>query len=63
MNENWCWSNNVAKQNFEDMAYTYRKEYALHISQAKRKTTKLKRLEKIISNLEQNIKMHEHYNC
>ena len=45
------------------MAYTYRKEYALHISQAKRETTKLKRLEKVISNLEQNIKMHEQYNC
>jgi len=56
-------NNKLAKQNFENMAYTYRKEYALHISQAKRQTTKLKRLDKVISNLEQNIKMHEQYNC
>ncbi len=43
------------------MAYTYRKEYARHISDAKRETTKLSRLEKVISNLEKNIKMHEQY--
>ena len=55
--------NQLAKINFENMAYTYKKEYALHISEAKRDTTKLKRLEKIISNLEQNIKMHEQYKC
>ena len=55
--------NQLAKNNFENMAYTYKKEYALHISEAKRDSTKLKRLEKIISNLEQNIKMHEQYKC
>jgi hypothetical protein len=55
--------NKIANRNFENMAYTYRKEYALHISQAKRESTKLKRLAKVISNLEQNIKMHEQYNC
>ncbi len=55
--------NKLANDNFEKMAYTYRKEYALHISEAKRDTTKLKRLEKVISNLEQNIKMHEQYKC
>ncbi|MDF1517193.1 MAG: YdeI/OmpD-associated family protein, partial [Lutibacter sp.] len=53
--------NELAKKNFENMAYTYRKEYALHISGAKQEATKLKRLERIISNLEQNIKMHEQY--
>jgi uncharacterized protein YdeI (YjbR/CyaY-like superfamily) len=55
--------NKLAKTNFENMAYTYRKEYAFHISDAKRETTKLKRLEKVISNLEKNIKMHEQYKC
>lgn len=55
--------NNLAQENYKKMAYTYRKEYALFISQAKRETTKLKRLEKVISNLERNIKMHEQYNC
>jgi len=55
--------NKLAKTNFENMAYTYRKEYALHISEAKREVTKLKRLEKVILNLEQNIKMHEQYKC
>lgn len=53
--------NKLAKKNFENMAYTYRKEYVLFISEAKRETTKLKRLERILSNLEQNIKMHEQY--
>lgn len=56
-------SNKLAKDNFEKMAYTYKKEYALHISEAKRDATKIKRLEKVISNLEQNIKMHEQYKC
>ena len=55
--------NPLAKSNFNKMAYTYRKEYAQHIANAKRETTKLKRLEKVIANLEQNIKMHEQYNC
>ncbi|HEY9169926.1 MAG TPA: YdeI/OmpD-associated family protein [Lutibacter sp.] len=53
--------NKLAKKNFENMAYTYRKEYALQISGAKQEVTKLKRLKRIISNLEQNIKMHEQY--
>lgn len=53
--------NKLAKKNFENMAYTYRKEYALQISGAKQETTKLKRLERIISNLEKNIKMHEQH--
>lgn len=53
--------NELAKKNFENMAYTYRKEYALQISGAKQEATKLKRIERIISNLEQNIKMHEQY--
>jgi len=56
-------TNNLAKANFEKMAYTYKKEYALHISEAKREATKVKRLQKVIVNLEQNIKMHEQYNC
>jgi len=55
--------NNLAQENYKKMAYTYRKEYALFISQAKRETTQLKRLEKVVSNLEHNIKMHEQYNC
>lgn len=55
--------NPIAKENFENMAYTYQKEYVLHISEAKRDATKLKRLEKVILNLEQNIKMHEQYKC
>ena len=55
--------NNLAKENFENMAYTHRKEYALHIADAKREATKLKRLEKVISNLEKNMKMHEQYKC
>lgn len=50
-----------AKKNYENMAYTYRKEYAKHISEAKQEKTKLRRLEKVISNLERNIKMHEQY--
>jgi len=53
--------NKVAKENFENMAYTYRKEYALHIANAKRETTKLNRLKKVMDNLENNIKMHEQY--
>lgn len=53
--------NKLAKKNFENMAYTYQKEYALQISGAKQESTKLKRLERIISNLERNIKMHEKY--
>jgi len=57
-------NNNLkAKENFENMAYTYRKEYAQHINEAKRETTKLKRLKKVILNLEKNIKMHEQYKC
>ena len=56
-------SNKLAKENYTNMAYTYRKEYALYVDQAKRETTKLKRLTKVISNLEHNIKMHESYNC
>jgi len=59
--ENALNKNKIAKQNFENMAYTYRKEYALHISDAKREVTKHKRLEKVIFNLEKNIKMHEKY--
>jgi uncharacterized protein YdeI (YjbR/CyaY-like superfamily) len=51
--------NKLAKKNFENMAYTYRKEFALHISGAKQEATKLKRLEKVILNLEKNLKMHE----
>jgi len=51
--------NELAKKNFENMAYTYRKEYTLQISCAKQEATKIKRLARIISNLEQNIKMHE----
>lgn len=54
-------NNLLAKTNFENMAYTYQKEYALHISQAKREATKISRLKKVITNLEQNIKMHEQY--
>jgi mRNA-degrading endonuclease YafQ of YafQ-DinJ toxin-antitoxin module len=45
------------------MAYTYKKEYARFIQEAKRDTTKLSRLKKVITNLEQNIKMHEQYKC
>ncbi|MBI9042504.1 YdeI/OmpD-associated family protein [Lutibacter sp.] len=55
--------NKLAKTNFENMAYTYRKEYALYILEAKREATKLSRLEKVIFNLEKNIKMHEQYKC
>ncbi|MHB1105705.1 MAG: YdeI/OmpD-associated family protein [Lutibacter sp.] len=51
--------NKLAKRNFENMAYTYRKEYALHISGAKQEATKLRRLEKVILNLEKNLKMHQ----
>jgi len=56
-------NNKLAKQNFDEMAYTYRKEYALHIADAKREATKLKRLEKVILNLEKNIKMNEQCKC
>ncbi|MDP3312726.1 YdeI/OmpD-associated family protein [Lutibacter sp.] len=56
-------NNNLAKENFDNMAYTYRKEYALYISDAKRETIKLSRLENVILNLERNIKMHEQYKC
>lgn len=55
--------NLLAKKNFKNMAYTYRKEYARHISEAKREATKISRLERVISNLEQNLKMHEQYKC
>lgn len=55
--------NTLAKKNFKNMANTYRKEYAQHISDAKRESTRLRRLEKVIQNLENNIKMHEQYKC
>ena len=55
--------NKLAKQNFDKMAFTYRKEYVNHIESAKRETTKISRLEKVILNLENNIKMHEQYKC
>lgn len=55
--------NSKAKSNYENMAYTYRKEYAEHIASAKRDATKIKRLEKTIENLEKNIKLHEQYKC
>jgi uncharacterized protein YdeI (YjbR/CyaY-like superfamily) len=55
--------NTLAKENFENMPYTYRKEYANHIADAKREATKLSRLEKVIHNLEKNFKMHEQYKC
>ena len=51
--------NPKAKENFKNMAYTYRKEYARHISEAKQEKTKFRRLEKTIFNLERNLKMHE----
>lgn len=56
-------NNQLAKQNFENMAYTYKKEYANHIAEAKRENTKLNRLKKVMANLELNIKMHEKYKC
>lgn len=49
----------IAKENFNNMAYTYRKEYAQYINDAKRETTKLKRLDKVISNLNQNLKLYK----
>ncbi|MDP2067467.1 MAG: YdeI/OmpD-associated family protein [Lutibacter sp.] len=51
--------NKLAKKNFENMAYTYRKEYASHISGAKQEATKLRRLKNVILNLEKNLKMHQ----
>lgn len=51
--------NPKAKENYENMAYTYRKEYARHISEAKQEKTKIRRLEKVIYNLERNLKIHE----
>lgn len=51
--------NKLAKKNFENMAYTYHKEYVLFISGAKQEATKLKRLEKVIFNAALNLKMHE----
>lgn len=56
-------TNKLAKVNYAKMAYTYRKEYSLYVAEAKRESTKLKRLAKVISNLEYNFKMHESYNC
>jgi uncharacterized protein YdeI (YjbR/CyaY-like superfamily) len=56
-------NNPIAKQNFDGMAYTYRKEYAQHIADAKQQITKLRRLEKVMLNLEKGIKMHEQYKC
>jgi len=51
--------NSIAKHNYENLAYTYRKEYALHISTAKREATQLRRLNKVMLYLENNLKMHE----
>lgn len=51
--------NSIARHNYENMAYTYRKEYALHISSAKKETTQLRRLNNVIRNLVNNLKMHE----
>jgi len=51
--------NSIANNNYELMAYTYRKEYALHISSAKKEATQLRRLQKVMLKLEQNLKMHE----
>jgi len=51
--------NSIAKHNYENLAYTYRKEYALHISTAKKEATQLRRLNKVMLYLENNLKMHE----
>ena len=41
------------------MAYTYRKEYALNITSAKREATQLRRLSNVMLLLTHNLKMHE----
>jgi uncharacterized protein YdeI (YjbR/CyaY-like superfamily) len=56
-------ANLLAKENFEKMAYTYRKEYAEHIATAKQESTRQRRLLKVIENLEKGVKMHEQYKC
>jgi len=53
--------NKLARFNFENMAYTYRKEYVKYITEAKKETTRITRLEKTIKKLEKNLKIHEQF--
>ena len=55
--------NPLAAKNFNNLAYTYRKEYAMYITEAKREATQLKRLTSTIENLAKNIKLNEQYKC
>lgn len=48
--------NPKAKEFYEGLAYTYRKEYARWISSAKRETTKFSRLEKTLDKLLNGVK-------
>lgn len=57
-------SNVTLKQNFEAFSLSHKREYADHISEAKREATKRSRLEKIIPMILENVGLHDKYrNC
>lgn len=47
-------NNSRAKENFNNVVFTYRKQYTLHFSSTKRETTILNSLVKVITNIERN---------
>ncbi len=57
-------SNEKLKASFEQLTLSKRREFADHITEAKREATKLKRLEKIIPMILNGIGLHDKYkNC
>ncbi|MBI4399589.1 YdeI/OmpD-associated family protein [Candidatus Micrarchaeota archaeon] len=54
-------SNKKALENFNNLAYTYRKEYILWIEDAKRQETHEKRLKQAIRDLINGKKLNEEY--
>jgi len=55
--------NPEANSNFLNMAKGYKREYAEYISEAKREATKLRRIEKVISNLKKGVTLNAQYKC
>ena len=56
-------NNELAKTNFDALAYSYKKEYAEHIATAKQEATKQRRLKKVIDYLEKGHKLNDKYKC
>ncbi len=53
--------NTVLKEKFESLSLSCKREYAAYISEAKRETTKQKRLEKIIPMIIKRVGLHDKY--